>query len=248
MLPPYPKNKILFLNEIDSTNSFLKKLTSEKEVEDGTVILADYQTSGKGQGTNSWYGTRGLNIALSMLFKPGIDASLHFYLSEFVSLAIIDTLNFYRLNATIKWPNDVYVHDKKIAGILIENSLAKNTIKQTIVGIGLNVNEDKFPVELQNAIAMKCILKQSIDKQVVVDQMIKCLLEQYNQLISGEFNTLHERYNSLLFRRNILTDFSTADKLFKAVLKEVGPGGELILINQDNETTRYLFGEVQMRI
>lgn len=248
MVANTPNFKIIYLNEIDSTNLFLKKIMKENEVEDCTVILADYQTFGRGQGSNSWHSERGQNITLSMLFKPEIKTLQHFSLSEFISLALIDLLNFYHIEAKIKWPNDIYSEDKKIAGILIENKIEADLIKYMIAGIGLNVNEENFPVGLPNAISMKTILKHSINRQILTNKLIHCILNRYKQLITGEYIPLHTEYNKILYKRNILTDYRVGDQVFRATLKDVGAAGELNLVNLQQKSITYLFGEVQMII
>jgi len=248
MIPKIPKNIIIFLNEIDSTNRFLKKLVKEKQVDDGTVILADNQTSGRGQGSNLWHSKRGLNILMSMLFKPLINASEHFSLSEFVSLAITDTLHFYKIEAQIKWPNDIYVHNEKIAGILIENSIENDIVKYMIAGIGLNVNEEIFPNELPNPVSMKTILKHRLNRKIFLDKLILFMNKRYQQLAAGDYKPLHAEYNNNLYRRNIPCDFKAGDQLFKATIKEVGQTGELILITQQQVKKAFLFGEVRMVI
>jgi BirA family transcriptional regulator, biotin operon repressor / biotin---[acetyl-CoA-carboxylase] ligase len=241
-----PTFNIIYLNEIDSTNNFLKNLSKETDAKEGTVILADFQTGGRGQGSNNWYGKRGLNIAMSVLFNPKIHVAEHFFLSEFISLAIIDTLNSYNIRAKIKWPNDIYVQNKKIAGILIENHIQKDSINQTIAGIGLNVNEITFPEELPNPVSMKMILKHKLNRQIIVNNLIRNILMRYHQLKEGDFDSLHRDYYKKLYRRNILTEFKAGEISFKARIEEVSKTGELVLIDQQLEKKSYLFGEVQM--
>lgn len=241
-----PSFNIIYLNEIDSTNNFLKNLAKETDAKEGTAILADFQTGGRGQGSNNWYGKRGLNIAMSVLFYPKVHVAEHFFLSEFISLAIIDTLNSYKIGAKIKWPNDIYVQNKKIAGILIENHIQKDAINQTIAGIGLNVNEITFPEELPNPVSMKMILKHNLNRQIIVNNLIRNILMRYHQLKEGIFDSMHNDYNKKLYRAGILTGFKAGEISFTAEIKEVAQTGELILTNHRQEKNSYLFGEVQM--
>jgi BirA family transcriptional regulator, biotin operon repressor / biotin---[acetyl-CoA-carboxylase] ligase len=240
--------KVIFLENIDSTNVYLKKLCKMGSPEEGTVILADYQSKGKGQGANSWHSTIGMNITMSMLFRPSVKASDHFYLSEFVSLGICDTLLHFGIESTIKWPNDIYVENRKIAGILVENSIRGENIFQVVVGIGLNVNETDFPDYIPNPVSMSMIKMKNFDRQEVLNVLISKLISRYKYIINNEYDFLHFQYNELLFQKGILTGFYLGDDTFQATLSKVETSGELLLIKQDGNEQRYMHGEIQMII
>jgi BirA family transcriptional regulator, biotin operon repressor / biotin---[acetyl-CoA-carboxylase] ligase len=240
--------KLISLDNVDSTNNYLKKLCVEKSVDEGTVIMAAYQNAGKGQGKNSWHAEKGENLTVSILFNPLIKAIDHFMISEFISLGIIDTLAFLGIASQIKWPNDIYAGDKKIAGILVENSIMNNTIFQTIVGIGLNVNEEDFPVELPNPTSIKLLLNKETDIREILNVLVKNLFERYTIIKEGKFKILHDEYNSLLYRKNLLRNYNSEDKEFTALLIGVGMSGEMKLKMEDGFVKEYLFGEVKMII
>ena len=134
--------KIVHIDETDSTNRWLKDYPLPLPAGEDVVVVADYQTAGKGCGSNAWESERGKNLTFSMLIHPeGIPANEQFRITEVVSVALCETLEPYiKKKVEIKWPNDVYVGDRKICGILIENRLQGSVIKDSIIGIGLNVN------------------------------------------------------------------------------------------------------------
>jgi BirA family biotin operon repressor/biotin-[acetyl-CoA-carboxylase] ligase len=239
---------ITHLRSTDSTNNYLKDLLKKRGVVEGTVILADEQTAGKGQGSNSWHGEPGLNIAISILLRPLIKADFHFCLCELASMAIVDMLGDFKIISCIKWPNDVYVNDKKIAGILIENILESDIINYSILGIGLNVNETNFPMNLPNPVSMKSILKKNIVREHVMKSLLKKIGSRYFQIISKDFDNLHNDYNCKLYRKGLRSNYKAKDQIFTATLIEVNLTGELILRTEKNEITNYLFGDVNMVI
>ena len=134
----------------------MNQLIKNTEVAEGTVVLAKEQTSGRGQVNNTWESSYGDNLLMSIVLYPEfLHAGNQFLLSKFVSLAIVDFLSYYLENVTIKWPNDIYVGNKKIAGVLIENSLRGAFISSSVVGIGLNVNQTEFSSSIPNPTSLK---------------------------------------------------------------------------------------------
>jgi BirA family biotin operon repressor/biotin-[acetyl-CoA-carboxylase] ligase len=239
---------LICLDNIDSTNNYLKNLCAKETLEEGTVIMAGYQMAGKGQGKNAWHSKKGENLLASILFNPSINAAGHFAISEFISLAIIDTLTSFGIQSEIKWPNDIYAGDKKIAGILVENSIMGKTIFQTIAGIGLNVNEKDFPEYLPNPTSINILLNREIAIKEILTILVNNLNNRY-QLIKGKkFQLLHNDYNSELYRRNISANFRSENAIFRATILGVGKSGELQLKMEDGKNKVYLFGEVQMII
>jgi BirA family transcriptional regulator, biotin operon repressor / biotin---[acetyl-CoA-carboxylase] ligase len=242
------KYDVISLENTDSTNIYLKNLCKTTFPEEGTVILADFQSNGKGQGTNLWHSAPGMNITMSMLFRPSIKASGHFYLSEFVSLALHDTLSHFGIDSTIKWPNDIYVEHRKIAGILVENSIRGHNIIQVVVGIGLNVNETSYPEYLPNPVSMKLISNRDFDKSVVLEVLISKLINRYEFIIHEDFDLLHNQYNQLLYRQGQLSEFHLGNDKFQATILGVDTSGELNLVRNDGSECSYIHGEIQMII
>jgi BirA family biotin operon repressor/biotin-[acetyl-CoA-carboxylase] ligase len=235
--------KLISLDTVDSTNNYLKKLNIEENLEEYTVILSAYQESGRGQGKNSWHSKKGENLLASVLFKPSINVANHFSISEFISLGIVDTLAFYGIHPKIKWPNDIYVGNKKIAGILVENSIMGGNILQVVAGIGLNINEVVFPKKLPNPTSIR--LQKDIMPIVseVLTRLMSNLIKRYEFVSENKFEILHEEYNNLLYLKNKLATYLCAGRSFKAVIVGVGKSGELQ--NESGNIENYLFGEVQ---
>jgi BirA family biotin operon repressor/biotin-[acetyl-CoA-carboxylase] ligase len=214
-------------------------------LKEGTVILSDFQRSGRGRGKNTWHSEQDLNLTFSILFYPRIKPADFFYLTEFVSLAIRDLLSAYDINATIKWPNDIYVSGRKIAGILIENSITGNAIENTIAGIGINVNEVNFPPDIPNPTSMRIRKDRAFDKREVFDLFLEKLKYRYHQLMSGDPDAMHKQYNECLYKKDVFSEYRISGKEIKACLQEIKPSGELILKYENGTVKSCLFGEVE---
>lgn len=158
----FKKIKILTFEELNSSNSKAWDRIKSNEAQHGDVILAQFQNSGKGQGSNSWYSSSGKNLLLSIICKDlNLSITKLPVFNMLVSLALHDTLRIcFEARTYIKWPNDILIDDKKIAGILIETTLAGETIKNAVIGIGININESQFPHELPNAASIFTLTKK----------------------------------------------------------------------------------------
>ncbi len=241
-------NHIIHIQEVNSTNTYLKNLAAETQLEEGTVILADNQTEGKGRGDHKWVSPAGEGLTFSIYLRPALEASHHFCLNEFVSLSIIYMLKEYSIMAKIKWPNDIYVHNKKIAGILIENSLQGPTIVSSIIGIGMNINQIEFPDELPDAISLRQAMGKSFDLKALLDALLRDLGVYYSSLKNKDFESIHQEYNNHLFRKNEIITYSTKGKINRGRLHEVSAGGELVIQKESGEYNSFLFDELQMII
>lgn len=228
--------RIVHIEETDSTNRWLK------ENGEGTmVVVADYQTAGKGCGTNAWESERGKNLTFSMLIHPdGILANDQFHITEVVSVAMCKTLQSYIYNKVeIKWPNDIYVGDKKICGILIENRLQGQAIKDCIIGIGLNVNQTEFKSDAPNPVSLSQFLGHELDRA----QLLKAFLQQFNEAWQRE--TVGADYRDRLYRREGWHTFEDAQGRFEARLTGVSEDGHLVLEDKEGLERTYAFKEVQ---
>jgi len=238
------KNIIEF-ESLDSTNLYLNQLLKNANVEEGTVVLAKEQTAGRGQLNNTWESQFGENLLLSLVLYPNfLHASTQFILSKLVSLAIYDTLSGYLKNISIKWPNDIYVENKKIAGVLIENSLRGTTISSTIVGIGLNVNQTVFNKFTPNPTSIKSETNKLIDLSEVRDELFKSLENWYNILKNGNGDQLDFSYINLLYQRDVYCQYSDENGIFKAKITGVDEDGRLCMINSEGKIMKYSFKEV----
>ncbi len=229
-----------------STNIKLAELLKESELPEFTVILTPNQTEGKGQAGNSWESEKGKNITISILLKPlFLEPHNQFYISKVISLAIIETLDLLNIQSTIKWPNDIYVDDKKIAGILIENSILGNSISDSIAGIGLNVNQSIFISDAKNPISIYNILneEQSIDE--LLDYLFRNLLKWHTALIEDEFGKVDREYFGRLYRKEGFHNFKDSTGIFSAEISSVETSGILILTDTNGKNRKYAFKEIE---
>lgn len=198
------------LKEVDSTNSWLKQSLSKSEpLPEGTVIMAEAQFAGRGQTQNAWHSQPGKNLTFSILLNPRfIEVQRQFNLNMAISLALNDVLtNYFGNRATIKWPNDSYIDNEKIAGILIENLVQGNQIKHAIIGIGLNVNQTDFPSILQNVTSFKKILHIDYDLHVLKNEICRSVEARYLQLKAGKYSALKKDYLDKLYLMNVWAYF-----------------------------------------
>lgn len=233
------KWQIIHIDQTDSTNSWLKRNT---ETPGHTVVWAEYQTAGRGQATNRWESESGRNLTFSMLLKPvGIAASRQFHLSEAVSMAICQAVGQHIGKLSIKWPNDIYWQNAKLGGILIENTLQGGSIRQSIIGVGLNVNQRTFRSNAPNPVSMWQICEHDTDRQ----QLLTDILANFDRLLGRD---LHLQYMDMLFRNRGYHPFADARGAFMARIGGVADDGRLLLSDDAGRERSYAFKEVQFVI
>ena len=226
--------KIVHIDETDSTNRWLRERGGEEDM----VVVADYQTAGRGCGTNSWESERGKNLLFSVLYHPqGLAANRQFEISMAMSLALCDALGNHIGDLSVKWPNDIYWRNAKIAGILIENRLKGDVIRDSIIGVGLNVNQQTFSSGAPNPISLLQIHGQETNR----DELLGEIMSSFSRCL-GE--PLRERYLKALYRRQGFHPYADADGAFMAELADVEPTGRLVLRLDTGEERRYAFKEV----
>lgn len=242
---------ILHLDEVASTNSWLleRGATSSLVSPSGqppspVVVVADYQTGGRGCGTNRWESQRGQNLLFSLLFAPAaIPAARQFLISMDVSLAVRDTLADYVGDVTIKWPNDIYVGSRKICGILIENRLAASRIVSSVVGVGVNVNQQQFLSPAPNPVSLRQLLGHDVSRE----QLLQAILGRITLLRDSATPATvdADRYRTHLFRRTGYHPYRDAGGPFEARLVTVEDDGHLLLCDRQSRLRRYAFKEVE---
>ena len=232
---------IIHIEETDSTNRWLKEC--HKGV-DPIVTWAEYQTAGKGCGSNSWESERGKNLTFSMLIHPEeIPAKEQFRITEITSVALCETLEKYLdEKVEIKWPNDIYVGDKKICGMLIENQLQGNKIKSCIIGIGLNVNQQQFLSDAPNPVSIYQLTGKENDRKELLNTFLSAFKETYKS------KTTCFTYRERLFRREKDCLYRDKTSCFTATLTDVLPDGRLVLQDKNGQERIYAFKEVQFII
>lgn len=242
---------IRHINEVDSTNSELRRMIAEGNATNLTVLTADYQTSGRGQVGNHWESEQGKNILMSILLQPeSLDVREQYYLSMSISVSVVSCLREYLGDAVVvKWPNDIYVGDKKLAGILIENTLRGIDIANSIVGMGINVNQTTFTSDAPNPISMKDITGKDFDRAKIVEHMAHSLSVSLTRIDNKQYDTILNEYMQILYRNDgKLYPFSDKHGLFFARIDYVEPDGHIHLVDQQGTDRRYTFKEVEYQI
>lgn len=238
--------KIIKIIKTDSTNNFAKKLLKSSIQAEYTCITTEEQTKGKGQRGNIWISEKGKNLLFSIIIYPNfIPVNQQFYISKAVSSAIIDVLNKITNNFKIKWPNDIYFNNKKICGILIENSLSGNKINSSIIGIGLNINQKKFPENLQNPISLCQITSKYFEKNEILNSIIYKIIEKFEKIKTENLHFLDSEYhkNLLGINKNLLFE-DKSGKFFGKIIK-TDKSGRLIIKKKTGEIKKYFFKEVK---
>lgn len=238
--------EIINLEETSSTNSYASD--HAPELAPWTIVSTDHQTGGRGQRGNSWESEEGKNLTVSMIIKPeGFRARDQFSISEAVALAVVDLLYDYGINARVKWPNDIYVGDRKIAGILIEHSVLGMEISHSIAGIGLNVNQTEFLSDAPNPVSIAMLKNRELDRALLLKELGE-RLEHYCGLafepVGREY--LHSFFKTLLWRGDSkFHPFSLpGGERFEGKIADVEEGGLLVLEKRDGSRSKYAFKEV----
>jgi len=236
---------IIPVETVASTNSFLKELAHRQILEEGTVIVTRNQTEGRGQRGNSWESEAGKNITCSMLLYPSfLPVQRFFLLSEAVALGVKETLDAYTDGIILKWPNDVYYQERKIAGILIENELTGNTYSLSIAGIGLNVNQEHFLSGAPNPVSLKQITGMNYDTGIILEELVRNILYRYEQLKAGDTENLIRMYHEALYRKTGFHRYEDGEGNFSARINRVSDDGLLHLVTDRNEERSYTFKAV----
>lgn len=239
------KYNIQRLEETDSTNKYLRELLPGETLPEFTVITTNFQSLGRGQRGNSWESERGMNLLFSVLLRPHfVTAKLQFVISQITSLAIKEGLDCFARGFSIKWPNDIYWNNQKICGILIENDLAGMNLSESILGIGININQDAFIGNAPNPVSLKNITGNSQDCEEILTNILHRLSGYYDLLQQGDTEIINGRYHDSLFRKDGFHCYSDKNGNFSAKIVRVEQDGRLILCTETGDERGYLFKEV----
>ena len=208
--------------------------------------MAESQYAGRGQQQNRWYSEDGKNLTFSVLLKPVfLPLSQQFDLTRAVSLGIVNALAPHLGNKLkIKWPNDIYYEDGKLGGILIENIVQGSQIKNSVVGIGLNINQDIFPFEVPNAVSLKQILRKDYDLKILLSEICKNIEVAYLNLKADRMETVRNDYLKRLYWLNEDKMFKTNDRIFEGTIKGVKDNG-LLIVAEGTEASEYNLKEIE---
>lgn len=236
---------IIILDEVDSTNNYAKQLVSDG-TENGTVVLAHFQTRGKGQPGNFWESEAEKNLLTSITLYPVfLEAARQFLISKIVSLSLLELLKNEVEDISIKWPNDIYIGSRKVAGILIENAIKGSALDYSIVGIGLNLNQMEFCSKAPNPVSLRQLTGKTYDVQETLKTFLGVFRRWYSLLESGCFQHIDSAYMSHLFGFNQWRNFRKDNHVFEARIAGVGEFGQLQLEEGSGKIKEYMFKEVE---
>lgn len=239
--------KLIKLDAIDSTNDFLKSLSSQDELENFTVVTAENQTKGKGQMGAKWSSETGKNLIMSVLVKDFLfDNEQVFNLSIVVSLAVLDALKSLNIpDLCIKWPNDIMSYNKKIGGILIENTLKSDGRIVSVVGIGINVNQTNYH-DLPRGSSLAVISGKTFDKENLAILITEKIQEKIELWVTSSSLFWIDYFNSL-FKKGVPMPFKNLqDKNFMGIIQGVSPIGKLQVLLEDDSVSEFEIKEIQM--
>ena len=223
----------MYIKSTNSTNSLMKELLAKGEwPERECFVYAGYQTAGRGQTGNSWESEADKNLLCSILLPPDKDL---YFLNIAVGVAILRMIGE---DFTIKWPNDIYWQDKKVAGILVENAILGNEVKYSIAGIGLNVNQTTFVSDAPNPISLKQITGKEYDIDALMQEVYAKVQETLNE-------DVWEEYKNHLYRRDGFWKYEDQNGIFEARIIDVLPTGEIVLCDRNGQNRTYGFKQIK---
>ncbi len=231
---------------VSSTNDVCMQAAADGRAE-GLVVAAHFQEHGRGQRGNAWESGSGLNLTFSVLLRPTfIRVEEQFLISKVVAVAICDWVAQYvkDKSVAIKWPNDIYVDDCKIAGVLIENSFNSSELSVSVVGIGVNVNQVDFSSDVPNPTSLRREVQREFNLQDTLQEFVLCLSNRYSQVSAGVVDAIHADYLGRLYRKNTYCLYRAGGEEFRAVIVGVKPTGELQLLTEQGQQRSFAFKEV----
>lgn len=238
--------KLLQYPVLGSTNThMINLLASGEPMDEFCVVMTEEQSAGRGQGSNRWSSRTGKNLTFSILLLPDIPASDHFYLNMCVSLGVMRAVATYTGGAQVKWPNDIYVSDRKICGILIESSIKGGHIIRSVAGIGINVNQDEFEEWVPNPTSVRLETGSETDIIAILDETVRYIAGYCSMMRGGQKAAILDEYHENMYLRGCKAIFEDADGRFEGTIKGCTEGGLLEIERTDGSMSRYAFKEVK---
>lgn len=231
----------LFIENCPSTNAILKQLIEDKtininELKDLFFLYTNYQNAGRGLANNHWESEKDMNVLASFYFNPPILPKNQFLFNQFFSLTILNTISHFLPNAKIKWPNDIYINNKKIAGILIEHSLTSTAIKYTIAGVGININQTQFSPSLPNPSSLSIETGTHYQLSNILNLIVQEGKKLLPYLNATKKEQLNELYLAKLFQLDVWAEYAIFDKKITAQIIGTDPFGRLLLVDKYNNS------------
>lgn len=240
--------RIIKLNAIDSTNSYLRKLITAQEIEDNTVVVADYQTHGRGQMGTQWSSQESKNLMVSVFKDVSfLKVERSFFISIATSLAILKGLEMFQINnLKVKWPNDILSDNKKIVGILIENVIKHSQLQASIIGFGVNVNQTEFG-DLTKASSLRLLSGNVYDLDEVLNAILLQLTHYFNLLKTGQFKPLKKEYEKCLYRNSKPSTFiNEHGGHFSGIIIGISESGNLRVLMEEQHIKEFDLKEIKL--
>lgn len=242
---PFTGDKIIYYSSCESTNTIALNLATAQQVGEGTLVITDEQTKGRGQRGNKWVTYPYQNLTFSIIFYPtwlAIENTFSLYIIS--ALGIFEALSAELPHGlSIKWPNDIYFEDKKLGGVLVENMIQKGTIKASVIGIGLNVNQTNFN-KLPEATSFALITGRECSLQQLLDNLTAGIGKQYNRLRQNQLHALKEDYLRHLYGLHTMQPFQDQQGVFQGIIQGIDDRGRLVIDALEHEIKYYINKEV----
>lgn len=244
------RKNALIVDETDSTSNYLSRMLSGEDLPDGFAVIAKYQTAGRGQIGHCWKSEYDKNLLFSLLLHPTfIHIADQFYLMRAVAVAIVEILrNGFRTDSfVIKWPNDIYYNDRKLCGFIVDNLLMGDQITHSIVGVGMNVNQTNFDLDLPNPISFANIIGRDIDKYLLFEDLKSAILREYQLLKDDDnnFENLNNRYLEMIYKFGEWSKYSDSNGEFVGRIIDIEPTGRVVIQQKGGDFGKYYIGEVE---
>ncbi len=238
---------IIRLDEVESTQETAREMVESGQLHEETIITSRFQRRGKGRGEHTWHSSAGKNLLLTwVLFPDFLHSNQQFLLSVVTALAVSDLMGTFISDTTIKWPNDIYAGNKKIAGILIENDLQENHFITSLIGIGININQKKFDPLLPNPTSLRKVTGNIFDTDILLNRFIKLFQQRMQALKAGKEKQLLKGYMNRLYLFNRYASYKTPEGKMQAKITGTDPFGRLLLTDNSGQTKAYDMDTVEL--
>ena len=235
----------IYYDKLSSTNTMAATLVKKGNIQEGTIVYAGFQYSGKGQKGNTWESEEGKNLLISIILYPiSVKAENQFIISKVISLGISDFLVQLCGQVFIKWPNDIYIGDDKIAGILIENSVIRDEIEHSVAGIGININQEIFTGGAPNPTSLRLVTGKTHDTEQCLSMLATSIDARYKQLLYNKRSQINDDYFASLYRVGVWTEFNDNKGNFEGKIVAVTESGRLQIEDRRGRIYEYGFREV----
>ncbi|MFN5319247.1 MAG: biotin--[acetyl-CoA-carboxylase] ligase [Bacteroidia bacterium] len=237
------------LSEAESTNNYAAQILRQTDIAEGTLIVAHRQTRGRGQRGAAWHSDAGLNLTISIVLKPkNMAVSQQFLLNKLIALALRQTVAFFLPHhvVRIKWPNDIFVADFKVAGLLLENTMQGGQIVSTVAGIGLNVNQTEFSPELPKARSMTHFSNSRFDLDLILSHLCENIEAHYLRLIGGNVRDINKAFDGFLWGKEAFHQYKQGNQSYRLKVLHCDTAGVLHLIDNTDAACSFNSGTLQL--